>query len=225
MKGWCFIMVVFLLASCTDEDVIKMKAKDTGIFAHYDIRAEEGTEMATCVVRFYTDKTRKNTLTLDEPSKVEIDGQEIPVDSSRFLGTYYEIQKPVTEFEGPHTITFTNDNHKEYEEELSFKSLSLLTALDQPISRTDLVLELEGVQPEDIVRVVMIDTAFYSDGINTLETVKDGQLVIEKSQLQTLKNGPVVLEISKESEKSLASGVQGMLTTTYSLRRELILID
>jgi hypothetical protein len=199
--------------------------KDPGVYVHYDIRAEEGSEMATCVARFYKDKTRKRTLALDEPAKIELDGQPLQADSSRFLGAYYELQKPLSEFEGQHNITFTSDKNLQYKEEFSFTSLLLRTELSRSIPKTDLVLEIEGLQPEDVVRVVMIDTAFRSDGINQLETVNNGKLIIEKHLLQTLKTGPLVLEISKEFEKPLASGMRGILTITYSLRRDLVLID
>jgi hypothetical protein len=225
MKGLYFVLAVLLLASCTNEDRADLKRKDPGVYAYYDIRAEEGGEMATCVVRFYTDKTRKTTLKLEEPAKVELDGQPMPVDSSRFLGAYYEVQRPVQGFEGKHTITFTNLNNQEYTQELFFTPLFLHTDLSRPVAKTDLILELEGLQSGEMVRVVMIDTAFESDGINQLDTVKNGQLIIEKNLLQTLKSGPVVMEISKESEEPLSSGMRGVISSTYSLRRDLVLVD
>jgi hypothetical protein len=225
MKGLCFIVAVFILASCTDEERGHIKSKDPGVYAHYDIRAEEGSEMVTCFIRFYTDKTRKTTLTLEQPAKVELDGEVMPVDSSRFLGAYYELQRPVSDFEGRHTITFTSINNQKYKEEFSFTPLLLNSNLNRPITKTDLVLELEGLQPGDVIRIVMIDTAFKSEGVNQLDTVKNGQVIVEKSLLQTLRSGPVVLEISKESERSLVSGMRGMLTTTYNLRRDLVLKD
>ncbi len=223
MKGLCFIIAIVILVSCTDEERVHIKAKDPGVYAHYDIRAEEGGEMVTCVLRFYTNKTRKTTLTLEEPAKVELDGEVISVDSSRFLGAYYEIQKPISDFEGQHTITFTSINQQQYKEEFSFTPLQLNSDLSRSLTKTDLALKVEGLQPEEDLRIVMIDTAFKSEDINQLEAVQNGQVIVEGSLLQTLRSGPVVLEISKESERPLASGMRGVLTTTYSLRRDLML--
>jgi hypothetical protein len=224
MKGLCFLVLVFMLASCSNEDVVKINRKDPGIYAHYDIRAEEGGEMATCVVRFFKDRSMKNPLTLKGTEKIELDGQEMPVDSSRILGAYYELQRPVSDFEGPHTITFTS-NHEEFKEELNFQSLLLLNQFDKPIPKDDLVLELEGLAPEEEVRMVMMDTAFHSDEINQLVTIKDGKLMIESGLLRTLKTGPVLLQLSKELERPLTSGMPGVLTITYSLKRDLVLMD
>ncbi|MCU7548068.1 hypothetical protein OCK74_03030 [Chitinophagaceae bacterium LB-8] len=226
MKGFCFVMAGLILASCTDDDVVKINRNEPGIYAHYDIRAEEGSEMATCVVRLFGNQTMKNALTLEEPSKIELDGHAMKLDSSRYLGPYYELQNPVSEFEGQHALTFTSTDNKKHKEDFEFHSMSLLTDFSGPVSKAgDLVLLLEGLLPEDVVRVVVMDTAFKSNGINQLEAVKNGKLIIKKSSLQTLKSGPVVLEISRESESELRSGIQGTLSITYSLRRDLVLKD
>lgn len=226
MKAFCFALVVLILASCTDDDVVKINVNDPGIYAHYDIRAEEGGGMVTSVVRLFRNQTMKNTITLENPSKIELDGQSMQLDSSRYLGAYYELQKPMSEFEGQHTLTFTNTNNKQYKVEFEFHSMTLLTKFNGPVSKEgDLVLKLAGLLPEDVVRVVVMDTAFKSNGINQLEAVKNGKLLIKKSLLQTLKNGPVILEISREFERELNSGMQGTLLITYSLRRDLALKD
>lgn len=225
MKGAIIILLIIVLSSCNNETDVRLSGKDPDIFAHYDIQAEEGGEMAVCLIRFYTDRSRSTTLNLDEPSHVELDGEPLLVDSSRFSGAFYEMQVPISNFAGQHTISFTSPANRVYAEDFSFTPLRLHTNLNNPIPKSDLVLKLEGLNPEDEIRIVMLDTSFTSDGINQLEPVIDGQLTIKSDLLKTLKSGPVILEISKEAEFPLTSGLNGILTTTYTLKRNLILRD
>lgn len=225
MKGVFLLLLILMLNACSNEDKVNLNVKHPDIFAQYDINAEDGNTMATCLVRFYKDKSRRVTLDPEEYKSVELDGNEISIDSSRFSGVFYEVQIPVSEFEGKHTLTFTSKDNQQYKENFSFVPVKLLTDLNDPVSKATLILEMEGLQPNDKVRLVMIDTAFVSEGINQVEAVKNGQLVIEDRLLSTLKSGPVILEISKESETPLTSGLNGIITATYTIRRSLFLKD
>jgi hypothetical protein len=62
-------------------------------------------------------------LVLNEPASVSLDGKEIPADSSKLTGAFYEVMDPVNNFSGNHSIVFTDVNKKKYEEEFSFQHL------------------------------------------------------------------------------------------------------
>jgi hypothetical protein len=225
MKWMYLLLVVLSGVSCSNEDKVDRKGTVPGIYAHYDISAEDGNTMAICLVRYYTDRSRKTTLEPGELRNVELDGEDIHMDSTRFSGVFYETQIPVSDFEGQHTIAFTGKNNYRYEEKFSFVPMVLHTDLSEPVSKTNLVLELEGILPGEKVRLVMIDTAFDSQGVNQVETVKNGKLIVGDKLLSTLKSGPIILEISKESETPLTSGLDGVLTATYTIRRSFLLKD
>jgi len=61
----------------------------------------------------------------------------------------------------------------------------------ETIHRADLVLDLTDLNKEDYIRVIAIDTAFRSRGINEMDTIKNGRLIISKQLLKNLVNGPV----------------------------------
>ncbi|MES1215092.1 MAG: hypothetical protein ABUT20_06225, partial [Bacteroidota bacterium] len=167
------------------------------------------------------------TLVLNSPSKAELDGELIKADSSKMTGAFYEIMKPVKEFSGKHTITFTDINKKQYNEEFSFQPIVLLTEIPKEIERGDLLFELEGLNPLDHVRVVVTDTSFASEEINRVDTVKNGRVIISKKDLETIVNGPVHLSLYKEDEKPVKNGTSegGRLSISYGLKREFVLKD
>ena len=73
----------------------------------------------------------------------------------------------------------------------------------------------------------MTDTSFTSDGINRLDTVKNGQIIVTGKELENLVNGPVQLEFIKEFEKSIKRGTitRGRLSLSYSIKRNFLLQD
>ncbi len=167
------------------------------------------------------------TLVLAAPAKVELDGVEIQVDSSKMSGAYYEMTRSVKDFTGHHIITFTNLDGKEYKEEFNFQPISLKTALPVSLTRADLIFEVEGLAPKDYIRVMMTDTASFSEGIVRLDTVINGRITITRQELARLANGPIYFELYKEDEKRVKNGTKegGKLAISYGLKREFVLKD
>jgi hypothetical protein len=197
------------------------------IYFDYRITGQEGYDKLTVFIQFRYEDPNGETILLEDPSKVELDGEVFPVDSSVRTGFYYELYKPIDSFAGKHKIRFTGFDKEQKEEEFEFEPLRLLSVIPDTLHRSDLVLELEGAGAEDSVRVLLTDTAFYSNGINRVDSVKNGRLVLTKYDLQSLANGPVQLELILEKENPLKSAFEGMgrLLVTYSVRREFILKD
>ena len=90
------------------------------------------------------------------------------------------------------------------------------------IKRGDLVFEMEGLNHIDYIRVFATDTSFESPGINRIDTVKNGRIIITMTELESLVNGPINLEFYKEDERNVRNGTKegGVIDITYGVKRE-----
>lgn len=222
------LISTFIFLSCNSNEIGEGKDVNPGsIYFDYKIWGEESSEDIIVKLQYRFAGKAGTTLLLEEPAKVELDGVEIEVDSTKMTGAYYEVIKPVREFTGNHTIEFTNFDGKKYAEQFSFKPISLKKPIPAEISRGDIVFELNGLDTIDLVRVVMIDTAFESRDINSIDTARNGKLVIKKERLEKVLNGPIYLELYKEVERPVKEGTDegGKISITYGLKREFILKD
>ena len=221
-------LVLFLVSSCTSNEIGSSKdVNPDAIWFDYKVWGEEGNEDMTVMLQYRFAGENGTTLQLENPSKVELDGELIKGDSSKMTGAFYEIRKPVKEFAGKHTIIFTDQNKKKYKEEFSFRPISLKTAIPEIIERDNLVFELAGLNPVDYVRVILNDTLFGNNGIHRIDTVRNGRIVISKTDLENLVNGPIQLELYKEDERQVRNGTRegGHISFTYGLKREFSLKD
>jgi hypothetical protein len=227
LKHIFFFILGFFLTSCiTNEQKPSGAVRPKDIFFDYKIWGEEGKETVTCLLQFRFRRETGLAVKLDSPAWVEIDGELIIADSARITGPFYEIQKPIDEFIGRHRITVIDINKKEYSEEFIFMPFSLLTEIPDTLTRGDWTFDFEGMQPIDYLRIIAIDTSFYSDDINEIDTVRNGKLIIPKEKLRTLVNGPVTLLLNKEEERAVKNGTQrgGKISITYGIKREFVLI-
>lgn len=232
MNRLLFILSVFSLIiffSCTNSEI--GNAKDVNpetIYFDYRIWGEEGNDQVTVKLQYRFGGPNGTTLLLEEPSKVELDGEMLKADSSSFSGVYYEVQKPLVSFAGKHTIVFTDLNKKQYKETFNFQPISLDTEIPDTIQRSRIIFKFKGIDGPDYIRVLMTDTSFTGEGINKLDTVyKDGLIVIRKDEIGELISGPVQLELIREVDREVKNGTseRGRIVITYSLRREFMLRD
>jgi hypothetical protein len=225
-----FVLLLFssiiLFSSCNSNEIGYSKdVNPQTIYFDYKVWGEEEKDDVVVLLQYRFAGVNGTTLVLQAPSKVEFDGELIPTDSSRMTGAFYEMMKPAKDFSGNHTIVYTDINKKEYKEEFSFQPIALRTTVPAIITRGDLVFELEGLNPVDYVRVLLTDTSFRSEGINRVDTVKNGRILIRKADLEALINGPIHFELIKENEKPLKNGTEegGQLSISYGLKREFVL--
>jgi hypothetical protein len=224
------LYIIYLLPffSCTSNEIGNSKdVNPESIWFDYKVWGDEESGDMTVKLQYRFAGPNGTTLLLVDPGKTELDGVAIKADSSKMNGAYYEVNKPVKDFAGRHTIVFTDITGKQYKEEFSFQPISLKTKVPAVIKRDDLVFELDGLAPQDYVRVMLTDTASFSEGISRIDTVKNGRITITKTDLENLRNGPVHLEISKEDEKRIKNGTKegGKFSISYELKREFELRD
>jgi len=223
-----FFTLFFFLHACTSNEIGNAKdVNPEAVYFDYEIWAEEGKEDVTVNLQYRMGGPNGTTLVLDDPAKVLFDGNQLQLDSAKFSGAYYELQKPVASFAGKHSIVFTDLNKKEYKEEFDFTPFFVSPEISAIVSRGDLVFNLKGLDPVDYIRVSLTDTSFTTDDINDVDTVKNGRLFISTERLSTLKNGPINLEFYKEQEKPVKNATRegGKLTINYGLKREFVLVD
>lgn len=218
---------VFLFATCRHHDKTGKKTDFNNLYFDYTVTAEEGAPYATCLLQFKQNSLEGASVNV-EPGKVELDGQELQGDSAGLSGYYYEVQKPVDSFTGKHTIVFTNEDDKQFHQEFDFTPFSLEEELPAKISRKPFVIQLKNFPDSQTpVRLLLLDTAFVSKGFNDTIRVVNGQVKIDESILNNLKNGPINFELYLEKEIPLKehTNAGGRLAITYGLKREFELVD
>ncbi len=232
MRNPFFMMLLCLpalLTACnnTDENAAGKPQSAQPVYMNYKIWGEEGMEWVTCLFQFHQGSEDGTPLRIEAPASVTLDGEVLPPDSARLTGVFYELQVPLQDFTGRHTIVYKNVNGREFREEFQFQPLVLINNLSTRVRRGNLVLELAGLLPGEQVRVSLMDTAFATADINQLFTPKDNRIVLSQEQLQKVASGPVTLFLYKEAEHSLknATPAGGRLSLSYELRREFDLVD
>jgi len=219
---------LFLLPGCADNESVKKRKTDPdAIYFDYRVWGSEENGDITVRLQYFLEKGNENTVLLQHPSKVEFDGTILPADSSRMNGYYYEATIPLENIAGKHYIVFTDRNEKQYREEFEFPVISLKTEMPAVVSRKELVLELNGINPGEIVRVLLTDTAFYSRGIDRIDTIRNDSIIITPRDLENLKNGPVSLEIHRDDDWPLKETTKGggRISLSYGLKRVFELKD
>ena len=231
MNRLLFFLLTFsflIFISCNSNEIGDSKdVNPEAIYFDYKIWGDEGNDNLTIRLQYRFGGKNGTTLTLENPAKVELDNELLPVDSTKMTGAFYEIHKPINKFNGEHTITFTDVNEKQYKEMFRFQPLKLKTALPDTLKRGKMLLEVGGLDGEHLVRVTLSDTSFASEGINRVDTIKNGQIIITEKDLESLVNGPIQLELIKEEERPVRNGTRegGRFSISYGLKREFILKD
>lgn len=229
-KGFLAIAVCIAisLAGCTSNEIgYSKEVSPDAIYFDYSIWGDEESGNITAKLQYRFGGPNGTTLVLEEPAKAEFDGELLQADSSRMNGAWYEISKAIKDFDGRHLIIYTDSNKRQYKEEFYFKAFSLRKEVPKEIKRDDLVFELEGLQQEDYIRILFTDTSFYSRGIDRLDTIRNGKIIVTRHDLDDLKNGPVSLEFYREDDKILKQATKegGRLSISYGLKRVFELKD
>ena len=215
------------ITSCTNVETAKEQAGgQEAIYREYSIWSEEGDEWVTGLFQVFATRKERRSMELQEPAKLAFDGEALMPDSAEVTGVFYEVQKPMDGFAGKHTITYTDANEKQYTDDFLFIPFRVLNQLGPEVSRSQLVLELEGLEEEELIRVVAVDTSFESDGINEMDTVRNGRLDLRELFDREIVNGPVMLQLFREIERPLKSRPGGgRISITYSLKKEFNLTE
>lgn len=220
------VTVVTLCFSCHDISGNR-EITPKSIYFDYRVWGDEDAGYMTVRLQYKLGGPGGTTIVLSSPAKVELDGTIIKVDSTKMNGAYYEVTKPVREFTGSHTIVLTDKDGKQHKEEFSFQPIRFKNNFPTEFRRADLPIDLEGLSEQDYVRLMLSDTVRFSKGIDRIDTVHNGHIVITRDALEKVASGPVHLELAKESERRIRDGISniGLLSISYELRRGFELKD
>lgn len=212
------------LAACTNNDAENEKVGSDAVYADYRIWGEEGKESVTVFLQYRSGGAGGNTIVLQKPGSVAIDGIPLNADSAGISGAYYEAAFPVADFSGDHLISFKDPVGKEHKQPFSFSAFSFLHELPATLPMQPLTFQLSGLPDSAKLQLLLTDTAFATNDLNAEIMVINGALNMTDQMWRGLKPGPMVLEIFKEEEKPLYgfSKAGGVLTTHYGLKREFI---
>lgn len=226
-NGFLFhTILILLVVACNREN---KKSRDPlssdNIYLDYKVTATEGDDNLTILLQLRDGGDEEDGV--NGALKMMLDGESILPDSTALGGIFYETHQPIESFAGPHEIVFQAADGKEYREKFTFQPVVLNTVIADTVYRSDLVFEFSGLEPGDRVRVLLTDTSFINDGVNRVEKLRDGKLVIDSSSLDRVANGPVLAEFIREFEQPIKDGTKagGRLRITYALKREFFLAD
>lgn len=213
------------LAACKSNGMGKGAAENLeDVYFDYRISGEEGNDSVAVVLKFreydeYGEAVRIN-------GTVMLDGKPLAPDSTPMTGPYYAVNKPLAYFTGKHNITVNADGRK-YSEEFSFRPYAFKNDITDTVTRGKWMMEFEGLDKKDVLRIVMTDTSFTGMGIHRVDTVWNNRLVLTKGDLVRLESGPVNMELTKEWERPVKNGTMagGILAVYFTIRREFYLVD
>ncbi|MCP9752770.1 hypothetical protein [Ferruginibacter sp. HRS2-29] len=190
-----FILIAGI-ASCTTEEIGNSKdVNPATIYTTYTTTYNETEPNVNNMARFRFAGPDGTTLVLNDPSNVKLDGVAISADSTKFLGAFYNVRKPVDGFTGKHTWSFTDINGKLYEETFIFEPVSLQTVIPASVKAADLRLSFSGVDEGDSISIALMDTSKKSyDEI--LYGINHNEVLIPAAAFKDLKNGPLEITFS-----------------------------
>jgi len=221
------VIITAMLIFCNNTDVKEGSTVPFRLFVEYSFRAEEEKDFVTGLFQFRINGIENTPSLLRAPATVEMDGEALGVDSAGLSGSFYEIHKPLSAFPGEHTIVLTTATNEKIREKFFFSPFHLSINNDTLLTRDQMLLNFDGLSDGEIVRIVMTDTSFSSNGINEVDTVRNNQVDLRPKLTGNINNGPVVLQILKEEERLIkgTASVGGKISISYSLKREFDLID
>ena len=219
------ILATLLLANCKskDKEPTIVNKGSSGVFYDYKIIAEEGNDNLLVMAQFKKGGEDGNAISLKPPATIQLDGAMMEKDSAKIGGIYYEMYKPVESFTGAHHFVFVDEDEKTIKTEFDFHPFSLQATLPDTIFRNQIQLGFAGLDDGAMVRIVLTDTSFESEGVNELRRVRDNKMDIDSATLSNMQNGPVQLTLTREYEQPVKTG--GRLLILYTLRREFFLKD
>jgi hypothetical protein len=214
--------LLFLVIFSVVVNACRQKDAPPDLFFDYRVWGDEESGMITVRLQYRTGGLDGQPIPLPPQTVVAFDGFRVHPDSSRRNGPYYEADRPADGFGGIHRIEFTAPGAAAITEEFGFPLFSLATPLAEDLPRQDIVLQFEGLKDGDLVNTLVNDTSFLGRGIDRMDTVRDGRILITRTDLLNLANGPIHLEIYKEDERRLKKGGQqgGRLWLSYGINCE-----
>ncbi|MBK8611639.1 MAG: hypothetical protein IPL84_17290 [Chitinophagaceae bacterium] len=120
------LFTVMALVACDSNEIGDSKdVNQDKIFMDYELSYNQSDEQVELDLQYRFAGPAGTTLVLNYPSRVELDGENLVVDSSEGSGAYYETKQRFSDFIGNHTIRFADLNNKKLENSFDFSTFTL----------------------------------------------------------------------------------------------------
>ncbi len=214
------LLIFTSLFACNSSEIGESKdVNQDKIYMDYHISYAEGDEQVALNFQYRFAGAAGTTLVLNNPSQVKLDGEILKVDSSKYGGAFYTVNKNYSAFLGMHSIQFTDINGKHFENSFEFAPFTLVNLPTTADRNKDLVVSynINGLNIADDIEINSIDTDssfhYNQSGPNTSST-------IPSSDLKRQKNNNVSFEttIYRKIPLSQTTSEGGTLLLTYRLK-------
>jgi hypothetical protein len=214
-------LILVFLNACNEEEIGDSKdVAQERIYQHYQVTYQEGEPNATVTAQYRFAGKNGTTLVLNEPGKVEFDGEKLKVDSNG-MGAWYRVSRPVNAFYGNHRIVYTDIHNKKLENGFSFYPFKLEPAVpripkNKPYKISFITTPL---QENDYVEINSVDG---DSSFSILHTGTDSgnSILIPAAVLQKQKQKSITFEVRLHRELPLQQQAPegGKIEVEYSLK-------
>lgn len=211
---------------CTSSEIGESKdvAQDK-IYQQYNISYTQANANAEVYSQFRFAGEKGTTLVLSSPSKVELDGTPIKVDSSDYSGAFYKTDQPIGSFYGKHQLAFTDINNRKYVNDFTFDQFKLVNVPVNANKSQPLIIHYETapLSGDDYIKISTSNTDS-SFSINHNATDVSGNIEIPAKELlrQKVKNLSLSATLYRKRSLQQNTAEGGILTITYALNPILI---
>jgi hypothetical protein len=221
------LLLLGSIPACTGLDREEEYLGDGSLYFEYRIWGDEESGEMTIKLQYRLGGPAGQTYMFEDPARVQFDSEVLKPDSSKMNGFYYETTRPVQALAGTHSISYTDAKGAKSVQEFEFFPFDLESTIPPVVNRGDLEFVIKGLADNSQLKLMMLDTASFSEGIVRTDTIKGGKLLIMKRDLGLLRNGPVYLELFTEKERIVREGNKriGRISVAYGVKREFLLAD
>jgi hypothetical protein len=214
------LLLVIGLFACNSNEIGESKdVNQDKIYMDYSISYYEGDDQVALNFQYRFAGAAGTTLVLNTPSQVKLDGEVLKVDSSKYGGAFYTVNKSHHIFLGKHSVEFTDVNGKHFENSFEFATFTLVTLPATADRNQDLLVSynINGLNGNDDIEINSVDTDssfhYHQSGTSTSAT-------IPASDLKRQKNGDVSFEatIYRKIPLIQTTSEGGSLRLTYRLK-------
>jgi hypothetical protein len=221
------LLLLTVLFACESNEIGESRdVNQDKIYMDYDFSYAEGDENVLLNLQYRFAGSAGTTLVLNNPSRAELDGEILKVDSSEGAGAYYETTKKFADFRGKHQISFTNLNGKRFENSFEFHPVALYELPATANCTKDLVIHFNtaclGTGDQIAISSLETDSSFYYQ-----QTGPAGTITIPAAELKRQKSGEIQFESTVYREIPLlqTTAEGGLLRLTYRLKPVKILLQ
>ena len=188
-----FLAVIFVLTaglfSCDSNEIGESKdVNQDKIYMDYNISYTEGEDEVALNFQYRFAGAVGTTLVLNNPSQVKLDGEILKADSSKYGGAFYSVNKNSQAFLGKHSISFSDINGKQFENNFEFAPFTLVNLPAIANRNKDLVVSynINGLNADDDIEINSVDTDssfhYHQSGASSSGTIPALDLKRQKNQ-------------------------------------------